>query len=138
VLEWLLQQVDRTLDDVKNVDASPRSRLASELEVLFYSADVNRKLYIVLFDYVAMGTRSDRFHALLAAFFQACRRRDIAIVEDGIRQQQFRRANPEVAAAIIRALVDGCCLQWLFGTDATPIEVYRDHCRAFLGSYLLP
>ena len=73
VLEWLLNQVDRTLDDVAHTNASPRSRLASELEVLFHSADVNRKLYMVLFDYVAIGTRSDRFRAPLAAFFEACR-----------------------------------------------------------------
>jgi AcrR family transcriptional regulator len=137
VLEWLLNQVDRTLDDVAHTDASPRSRLASELEVLFHSADVNRKLYMVLFDYVAIGTRSDRFRAPLAAFFEACRRRDILIVEEGIRQQEFRRVNPEVAAATIRALVDGYCLQWLLATDAAPVEVYRDRCRAVLGSYLL-
>ena len=137
VLEWLLNQVDRTLDDVAHTNASPRSRLASELEVLFHSADVNRKLYMVLFDYVAIGTRSDRFRAPLAAFFEACRRRDILIVEEGIRQQEFRRVNPEVAAATIRALVDGYCLQWLLATDATPVEVYRDRCRAVLGSYLL-
>jgi AcrR family transcriptional regulator len=137
VLEWLLNQVDRTLDDVAHTNASPRSRLASELEVLFHSADVNRKLYMVLFDYVAIGTRSDRFRAPLAAFFEACRRRDILIVEEGIRQQEFRRVNPEVAAATIRALVDGYCLQWLLATDAAPVEVYRDRCRAVLGSYLL-
>ena len=137
VLEWLLNQVDRTLDDVAHTNASPRSRLASELEVLFHSADVNRKLYMVLFDYVSIGTRSDRFRAPLAAFFEACRRRDILIVEEGIRQQEFRRVNPEVAAATIRALVDGYCLQWLLATDAAPVEVYRDRCRAVLGSYLL-
>jgi AcrR family transcriptional regulator len=137
VLEWLLNQVDQTLDDVAHTDASPRSRLASELEVLFHSADVNRKLYMVLFDYVAIGTRSDRFRAPLAAFFEACRRRDILIVEEGIRQQEFRRVNPEIAAATIRALVDGYCLQWLLATDATPVEAYRDRCRAVLGSYLL-
>jgi AcrR family transcriptional regulator len=137
VLEWLLNQVDRTLDDVAHTAASPRSRLASELEVLFHSADVNRKLYMVLFDYVAIGTRSDRFRAPLAAFFEACRRRDILIVEEGIRQQEFRRVDPEIAAATIRALVDGYCLQWLLATDATPVEAYRDRCRAVLGSYLL-
>src|ERR1043166_3895380 len=59
VLQWLLRQVDRTLEDVANTDASPRSRLASELEVLFHSAEVNRKLYLLLFDYVSVATRAD-------------------------------------------------------------------------------
>jgi TetR/AcrR family transcriptional regulator, transcriptional repressor of bet genes len=137
VLEWLLQQVDRTLEDIAHTEASPRQRLASELEVLFHSAEVNRKLYVVLFDYLSVATRSERFRLLLAEFFETCRRRDIAIVEEGIRQQQFRRVNPADAAATIRALVDGYCLQWLVTSDATPVELYRDRCRAVLGSYLL-
>jgi TetR/AcrR family transcriptional regulator, transcriptional repressor of bet genes len=137
VLEWLLKQVDRTLDDIAHTGAAPRSRLASELEVLFHSAEVNRKVYLVIFDYVSLAARSDRFRSLLAAFLERCRRRDAAIIEEGIRQHEFRRVNPEVAAATIRALVDGYCLQWLMGSESTPVELYRDRCRAVLGSYLL-
>jgi len=137
VLEWLLRQLDRTLDEVAQTQASPRARLASELEVLFHSAEVNRKLYLVLFDFVTLGARSERFRALFAHFFDNCRRREAAIVEEGIKLQQFRRVNPEDAAATVRALVDGYCLQWLMGPEKAPIETYRDRCRAVLGAYLL-
>jgi hypothetical protein len=109
----------------------------AELEVLFHSAEVNRKLYLVFFDFVSLGTRQERFRALLSKFFEACQRRDTAIVELGIREQQFRRVNPRDAAATIRALVDGYCLQWLLGPEDVPIEPYRDRCRAVLGTYLL-
>jgi AcrR family transcriptional regulator len=137
VLRWLFGQLNRTLEEVTSSADSPRSRLASELEVLFHSAEVNRKLYLVLFDYVTLGARSERFRTLFADFFDACRKRDIAVVEDGIRQQQFRRVRPQDAAATIRALVDGYCLQWLMGPEAVAIEHYRDLCRAVLGAYLL-
>jgi len=137
ILDWLLRQVSGTLDDVVRAEESPRRRLAAELEVLFHSAEVNRKLYLVLFDYLRVGIRSDRFRSLLASFLDTCRRRDITIIEDGVKNQQFRRVNPENAASAIRALVDGYCLQWLIAPDAAPLEVYRDRCRAVLGSYLL-
>lgn len=137
VLRWLFSQLDRTLAEVAGSGDSPRSRLAAELEVLFHSAEVNRKLYLVLFDYVALGTRTERFKSLFADFFERSRNRDVAVVEDGIRQQQFRRVRPEDAAATIRALVDGYCLQWLMGPETVPIETYRDRCRAVLGAYLL-
>lgn len=137
VLEWLLAQLTRTLDEVSRSHESPRERLASELEVLFHSAEVNRRLYLVLFDFVTLGTRSERFRSLFEAFFESCRKRDRSIVEEGIRQQQFRRLNPEDAATTIRALADGYCLQWLMEADRVPVEVYRDRCRAVLGSYLL-
>src|SRR5271157_5273471 len=137
VLEWLLRQLNQTLDEVLQAQTTARGKLVSELEVLFHSADVNRKLYLVFFDFVALGTRQERYHALLGSFFAACHRRDTEIVELGIREQQFRRVNPQDAAATIRALVDGYCLQWLLGPSNAPIEAYRDRCRAVLGAYLL-
>lgn len=137
VLRWLLGQLNRTLDEIAQGGQSPRARLAAELEVLFHSAEVNRKLYLVLFDFVTLGVRFERFQELFASFFLACRRRDVAIIEEGIRQQQFRRVRPEDAAATIRALVDGYCLQWLMGPPTAAVETYRDLCRAVLGAYLL-
>jgi AcrR family transcriptional regulator len=137
VLEWLLRQLNQTLDEVLQAQDSARGKLVSELEVLFHSAEVNRKLYLVFFDFVALGTRQERYRALLESFFAACQHRDIEIVELGIREQQFRRVNPRDAAATIRALVDGYCLQWLLGPGDAPIETYRDRCRAVLGTYLL-
>jgi len=137
VLEWLLRQLNQTLDEVLRAQDSARAKLVSELEVLFHSAEVNRKLYLVFFDFVALGTRQERFRLLLQGFFEACHRRDTEIVELGIHEQQFRRVNPQDAAATIRALVDGYCLQWLVGPRDAPIEAYRDRCRAVLGAYLL-
>jgi AcrR family transcriptional regulator len=137
VLEWVLEQVSRTLDDVARNQGSPRARLASELELLFHSTEVNRNLYLVLFDFVPLGARGERFRNLFAAFFERCRRRDEAIIEEGVRQRIFRRIRPEDAAVTIRALVDGYCLQWLMGPPTVPIHSYRDRCRAVLGAYLL-
>lgn len=137
VLEWLLSHLDRTLDQVASGQQSPRARLASEIEVLFHSDDVNRKLYIVLFDFVAFGLRSERFRALLAAFFERCRERDAAIIEEGVRKQQFRQVNADDVARTLRGLVDGYCLHWLVADPGGSLESYRDRCRAVLGAYLL-
>jgi AcrR family transcriptional regulator len=137
VLKWLLAQVDRSLDEVAQSRQPPRSRLAAELEVLFHSVEVNRNLYVVLFDFVPHAARLARFRALFGGFFENCRRRDRAIVEEGIRLHQFRRVNPDDAATTIRALVDGLCFQWLMEAEPAPVEVYRDRCRAVLGAYLL-
>jgi AcrR family transcriptional regulator len=137
VLEWLLRQLNQSLDEVVRAQTSARAKLGSELEVLFHSTELNRKLYLVLFDFVPLGARVERYKSIFAVFFEACRRRDAEIVEQGIREQQFRRVNSPDAAATIRALVDGYCLQWLLGPEDVPIEDYRDRCRAVLGAYLL-
>jgi len=137
VLKWLLGQVSRSLDKVTQTADSPRARLAAELEVLFHSAEVNRKLYLVFFDYLTLATRSPRFRSLVADFLAQCRERDRMIIEEGIKQRQFRRLRAEDAASTIRALVDGYCLQWLLGPEDVPIDRYRDLCRAVLAAYLL-
>ena len=137
VLEWLLTQLSRTLDEVARSQESPRARLASELEVLFHSAEVNRKLYLVFFDFVTLAARSERFRSLFAQFLEGCRRRDKAIIEEGVKQHHFRHVGLDDAASTVRALVDGYCLQWLLEGGNTPVEVYRDRCRAVLGAYLL-
>jgi AcrR family transcriptional regulator len=137
ILDWLLRQVSQSLDEVVQTQESARTRLSAELEVLFHSTEVNRKLYLVLFDFVSRGVRSARFREVFTKFFEKCRARDVKIIEDGIREQQFRRVNPVEAASTIRALVDGYCLQWLTGPEDAPLEVYRDRCRAVLGAYLL-
>jgi AcrR family transcriptional regulator len=132
VLEWLLAELERSLTDIARSDASPARRLGSEIEVLFHSADVNRKLYCVLFDYVAVASRSERYRQLLSHFLESCRRRDAAIIEEGVRRREFRRIEPEAAASTLRALVDGYCLQWLMGPEDTPLELYRDRSKAAL------
>jgi AcrR family transcriptional regulator len=137
VLEWLLRQLNHSLDEVVHTEEPARLRLVAELEVLFHSTEVNRKLYLVFFDFVSRGARYERFRKLFSDFFEKCRQRDTRIVEDGIREQQFRRVNPVDAASTIRALVDGYCLQWLTGPENVSVEVYRDRCRAALGMYLL-
>lgn len=132
VLEWLLAELERTLADIAGSDASPARRLGSEIEVLFHSADVNRKLYRVLFDYVALASRAERYRQLLGHFLESCRRRDTAIIEEGIRRREFRRVEAEGAASTLRALVDGYCLQWLIGPEDLPLEVCRDRSKAVL------
>ncbi len=71
VLEWLLNELTRSLDQVAASQESPRERLAAELELLFHSTEVNRKLYLVLFDFVTLGSRSDRFRQLFHDFLSA-------------------------------------------------------------------
>jgi AcrR family transcriptional regulator len=137
VLEWLLRQLNRSLDEVVHSKEPARTRLVAELEVLFHSTEVNRKLYLVFFDFVSRGARYQRFRKLFSEFFERCRQRDKKIVEDGIDEHEFRRVDPLEAASTIRALVDGYCLQWLLGPEDVPVEAYRDRCRAVLGTYLL-
>src|SRR2546425_12765269 len=49
VLEWLLAEMARALDEIAEGGGSARARLAAGLPMLFPSAEVNRKFYLGLF-----------------------------------------------------------------------------------------
>lgn len=137
VFEWLLGQLEHTLDEIATSSDPPRARVAAEIEVLFHSAEVNRKLYVVFFDFAALSFRHERFRQLLLAFFDKGVKRDARVIQEGIDQQQFRALKAEDAARTLRALVDGFCLQWMAASPGEDLDAYRDRCRAVLGSYLL-
>ena len=137
ILEWVLNKVHASLDAAVAAQSGPRAKLGAELELLFHSVELNRKFYRVLLDYLGTGGRNPLFHRLLLGFYRNCHERDRKIVEAGIRQKQFRKVDPDDAARIIRAVVDGLCIQWLLAGENTPLEPYQNQCRAALGSYLM-
>ena len=137
ILEWVLNQVGKNLDEAVAAQSNPRAKLAAELELMFHSAELNRKFYSVFLDYVSAGSRNKTFSKLLEAFYRKCHERDRKIIEEGIRQRQFRNVNPDAAANVIRAVADGLCIQLLLAKPGTPIEPFHQQCRAALGSYLI-
>ena len=137
ILEWVLNQVGKNLDEAVAAQSNPRAKLAAELELLFHSAELNRKFYSVFLDYLSAGSRNKTFTKLLEQFYRKCHERDRKIIEDGIQQRQLRNVNPDDAANLFRAVVDGLCIQWLMAKTGTPIEPFHQQCRAALGSYLI-
>ena len=137
ILEWVLNQVEKNLDEAVAAQTNPRAKLAAELKLLFHSAELNRKFYSVFLDYLSTGSRNETFNKLLVQFYRKCHERDRKIIEDGIQQRQFRDLNPDDAANLLRAIVDGFCIQGLMAKPGTPIDPFHQQCRAALGSYLI-
>ena len=137
ILEWVLSQVEKNLDEAVAAQTNPRAKLAAELKLLFHSAELNRKFYSVFLDYLSTGSRNETFNKLLVQFYRNCHERDRKIIEDGIQQRQFRDLNPDDAANLLRAIVDGFCIQGLMAKPGTPIHPFHQQCRAALGSYLI-
>jgi hypothetical protein len=57
-------------------------------------------------------------------------------VEQGIRDGTFRKVDPEDAAAVVRALVDGLCIQWIFDTRPDAFAGYKVRCLEAAVAYL--
>lgn len=118
----------------QNLSAAPDpvEKIRALVRTTFVSAKANRKFYQAYLDLLSMGTRQEAFKQLNARFYENCLAMDAEILEEGVRLGLFR---PNADAAIVRAIVDGLMLQWLFD-ESTPFEQYQQKCESALLRYL--
>ena len=110
----------------------PVDKMRAVLRTSFVSAKANRKFYQAYLDLLSMGTRQEAFKQLNSRFYEGCLAMDLEILEDGVRQGVFRGdADP----AVLRAIVDGLMLQWLFD-ETRSFEDYQQRCEVALLTYL--
>jgi AcrR family transcriptional regulator len=112
--------------------ADPVEKIRALLRTSFVSAKANRKFYQAYLDLLSMGTRQEAFKQLNARFYEGCLTMDREILADGVRQGVFR---PDADPAVLRAIVDGLMLQWLFD-ETRSFEDYQQRCETALLRYL--
>ena len=110
----------------------PVEKIRAVVRTGFVSAQANRKFYQAYLDLLSMGTRQEAFKQLNARFYEGCLAMDAEILEEGVRQGVFQ---PQADPAVLRAIVDGLMLQWLFD-ESTPFEEYQRRCESALLRYL--
>jgi TetR/AcrR family transcriptional repressor of bet genes len=139
LLEWLVYQiadrVERNVSQVTGVEA----KLQALIDSVFLSERENRRFYTVYLDFATEGLRNHNFRSINTAFLELFREVGREIIEEGVKQGIFRPVDLDEAAAFIRAVVDGMCLQWLFDDSSSPEETferYRSYAFSSIRAYL--
>jgi AcrR family transcriptional regulator len=120
----LRQAVASAPDPVEKVRAIVRTG--------FVSAKANRKFYQAYLDLLSMGTRQEAFKQLNSRFYENCLSMDAEIIAEGVRQGVFR---PDADPGVLRAIVDGLMMQWLFDENRS-FDDYQQRCEVALLRYL--
>ena len=110
----------------------PVEKVRAIVRTSFVSAKANRKFYQAYLDLLSMGTRQEAFKQLNARFYENCLAMDVEIIEEGVRQGVF---HAQADAGVLRAIVDGLMLQWLFDENSS-FEDYQQRCEVALLRYL--
>lgn len=114
LLEWLVEEIGRGITaSVRNVQGA-EAKLRAMIDNVFSSAGANRRFYTIYLDFVAHGLRNPSYRTTNVSFYEWCREINREIIETGIAEGVFRPVSSEEASAVIRAILDGLCLQWLF------------------------
>ena len=94
------------------------------LETLLAPGAATRRTTMVFLNYYALGPGNREVAAALRRFFQGYRRLFALVVRRGIRQGCYsREPDPDQAAAILVAAVEGLLLQWV--TDEKSVDTLR-------------
>ena len=136
LLDWLVCKIGERMQANVDAEHSGPAKLRAVIDSVFVGARENREFYQVYLDYLSLGSRQSLFRAANAEFYAKCRELNRAIVEQGVREKAFRPVDPEEGAMVIRALVDGLCIQWMFDSSANSFEQYKERCLRAVLAYL--
>ena len=136
LLEWLVTRIAERMSSSVEAQHSAMDKLNALIESVFLGARENREFYLVYIDYLSLGSRHRLFGSTHATFYEQCRDLGRVIVEQGIREGTFRTVDPDAAATVVRALVDGLCIQWLFDSREDTFTIYKERCREAANAFL--
>lgn len=136
-LRWVLDAVAARILRAIEPAATAAEKVDVMLDAIFIRPDLNRHFYLVYADLLGLAARVDAYGALATTFHETVNGMYAEIAALGMREGTFAARDPQMAAAAMRALIDGIFLQWLLERDwESTHAAYRDMCKRALVAYL--
>jgi len=121
----------------ERASAGPRAQMEAYLGALTIGPQEHRAFYRVYLDFLAAGLRNAEIRRSTLTFIIGCAALEREVVTSGMATGLFRGdLDPTEAASVVRALIDGLSIEWLFG-DAEPFEQFRRRLHDAVFGYLL-
>jgi TetR/AcrR family transcriptional regulator, fatty acid metabolism regulator protein len=114
----------------------PRAQLDAYLGALTLGAQKHREFYLVYLDFLSAGLRKAEVRKSTLSFIVGCEALEEEVVTRGVAEGAFRHdLDPGEAAAVVRALIDGLSIEWLFRDDE-PFARFCTRLREAVFGYL--
>ncbi|PIC64583.1 transcriptional regulator [Sporosarcina sp. P13] len=111
-------------------------KLRAYVNAAFKSPDDNRVFYRVYLEFLAQVNQNERFREVNNTFYKNCWFIGSEIIQKGQSEGIFENVEIESGSHMIRALIDGCLLQWLMRDNKSLHTYYRDNCYETILTYL--
>ncbi len=136
-LRWALDtvaaRIRRAIDPIETAE----EKVEVMLDTIFAQPDLNRRFYLVYADLIGQAARVEAFSAVATTFHDTVNGMYADVAAQGMREGTFFARDPHVAAAVMRALIDGMFLQWLLERDwEASHATYREMCKRAILAYL--
>jgi AcrR family transcriptional regulator len=136
-LQWALESVamriQRAISDIPTAEG----KVEAMLDAILQRPEQNRHFYKVYADLLSQATRSDAYSSVATTFHTTVNGMYAEVAQLGMREGVFSRRDPQAAAEVMRALIDGLFFQWLLERDwQTTHAAYRVRCKRDVLAYL--
>lgn len=131
LLEWLTGRISAKEQAAVGEQHTATSKLKAYIDSAFPSPAQNRAFYRVYLDFLARASRIPVYREINQRFYDSCAGISTEILTLGQQEGIFsHELVPEKTAPVIRAIIDGCLLQWLMADNDELHQVFKDSCYA--------
>lgn len=130
-LEWVLNATAARIRAALVADPDPARAIPVVIDAIWVGPEANRDFFRFYLDGVEHQTRSPEFEELGATARSIINGLYREVIESAAAAGAVTVEDPESAATIMRALIEGFFLQWLQTDDwRGEHAAYRERCRA--------
>ncbi|WP_186668442.1 TetR/AcrR family transcriptional regulator [Sporosarcina sp. BP05] len=136
LLEWMTDRIFQSEYAAIQKESNAIDKMRAYVNAAFKNPEDNRIFYRVYLEFLAQVNQNERFREVNNTFYKNCWFIGSEIIQKGKSEGIFTNVEIESGSHMIRALIDGCLLQWLMRDDETLHSYYRDNCYETIITYL--
>lgn len=136
LLEWMTERIYQNEYEAIRKEDKAVDMLRVYVDTVFKSPDDNRMFYSVYLEFMAQTKQNENFRAVNNIFYKNCWFLGSRIIDQGKIEGVFKDVDTTSGSHMIRALIDGCLLQWLMRDDDKLHSYYRETCYDTIMNYL--
>lgn len=129
LLEWLTGRISAKEQSAVGEQHTATGKLTAYIGTAFPGPAQNRAFYRVYLDFLARASRIPVYREINQRFYESCAGISTEVLTLGQQEGIFsKELSPEKTAPVIRAIIDGCLIQWLMADKDELHEVFKDSC----------
>ena len=136
-MRWVLARVAQRIREAIAESRTAEDKVSAMLDAIFVGPTSNLRFYLVFFDFLGYAARNDRFADVGTTFHEICNGLYAEVVRSGQEEEVFAKRDPEEAATVVRAMVDGMFIQWIQDRNwRKSHSEHREACKRAVLAYL--
>ncbi|WP_438493841.1 TetR/AcrR family transcriptional regulator [Paenibacillus sp. IHBB 3054] len=118
LLAWLTGKISAKEQTAVQEQHTATGKLAAYIDSAFAGPAQNRSFYRVYLDFLARASRIPVYREINQRFYDSCAAISTEVLNLGQEEGIFsRELTPDKTSPVIRAIIDGCLIQWLMTDD---------------------